>query len=273
MWIVGLIIIVAVIAIGFWIGLQVKPASFPAYAEPSVLSETVPLPDNLPAPVERYFRATIGDQIPVIRSAVITGSGALKFQGVTFHSRWRFVHDAGRNYRHYIETTVFGYPVLTVNEWFLDGKSRLELPFGIVGKGPKTDMAAALGLWAESVWLPSILATDRRVRWEAIDANSARLVIPSGDGEDSLTVTFDPQTGLMSQIEAMRFRDENSVEKILWSNRILGWRAFSGIQVPSPAAITWQDQGFAWFTPVVEDIAYNVDVSEYVRGRGLSGVR
>ncbi|MCC6802913.1 MAG: hypothetical protein IT319_08515, partial [Anaerolineae bacterium] len=58
-------------------------------------------------------------------------------------------------------------------------------------------------------------------------------------------------------------------EQILWSNRISGWREFSGVKVPSPTAITWQDQGFAWFTPVVEDIVHNVDVSEYIRGRGL----
>lgn len=269
MWIVGLIIVVAVIAIAFWIGLQVKTTPFPAYPEPTALGETVPLPTDLPAPVARYLRTVIGEQIPVVHSAVISGSGKLTFQGITFNSRWRFIHDAGHGYRHYIETTVFGYPLLKVNEWFLDGKSRLELPFGIVGEGAKIDAAAALGLWAESVWLPSIFVTDPNVRWETIDNTSARLIIPSGDGEDSLTLAFDPETGLMSQLETLRWRDENSAEKLRWSNQILGWRTFHRIQVPSPTAIRWQDQGFAWFTPVVEDIAYNVDVSAYIRGRGV----
>lgn len=266
MWI---IVIIVVLAAALWLGLRVKPTPFPPYSGQTELTESVPLPDNLPAPVARYFRTAIGDRIPVVRSAVITGTGRLRFQGVTFYSRWRFIHDAGHGHRHYIETTLFGMPLLKVNEWFLDDKSRLELPFGAVGQGEKTDTAAALGLWAESVWLPSVFITDPRVRWEAMDDTHARLVIPSGDGEDSLTVTFDAQTGLMSQIEAMRWRDEKSADKILWSNHISSWRAFHGVQVPSPTAITWQDQGFAWFTLVVEDIAYNVDVSAYIRGRGL----
>ncbi|MFN8451392.1 MAG: DUF6544 family protein [Anaerolineae bacterium] len=270
MWI---IVIVVVLAAALWLGLRVKPTPFPAYAGQTALVESVPLPDNLPVPVARYFKAAVGDRIPVVHSAVISGTGSLKFQGVTFHSRWRFIHDAGYGYRHYIETTLFGMPLLKVNEWYLDGKSRLELPFGIVGQGAKTDTAAALGLWAESVWLPTVFITDPRVRWEAMDDTHARLVIPSGDGEDSLTITFDPQTGLMSQIEALRWRDEKSIDKILWSNHISGWRAFHGIRVPSPTAITWQDQGFAWFTPVVEDVAYNVDVSASCAGAGckLSG--
>jgi hypothetical protein len=46
---------------------------------------------------------------------------------------------------------VLGIPAITVNEHYLDGHSRLELPFGTVENEPKIDMAANLGLWAESI--------------------------------------------------------------------------------------------------------------------------
>ncbi len=266
MWI---LIVVLILLIAGWVGLQVKPTPFPAYRELSLPPKQMTLPGDLPAPVERYFRAALGEQIPVMQSAVITGTGKLTFKGITFNSRWRFIHDAGRGYRHYIETTIFGYPLLKVNERYLDGESRLELPFGIVGAGPKTDTAAALGLWAELVWLPSIFVTDPRVQWEAIDDTSARLIVPSGEGQDSLTVTFDPQTGLMAQIEALRWRDEKDTAKLRWTNRISGWRTFQGVQIPSPASIHWEDMASAWFTPVVEHVVYNTDVSEYIRGRGV----
>jgi ABC-type transport system involved in cytochrome bd biosynthesis fused ATPase/permease subunit len=47
---------------------------------------------------------------------------------------------------------------------------------------------------------------DRRVRWEPIGANTARLVLPFGEEEDSLRVEFDPRTGLMTQMSGMRYR-------------------------------------------------------------------
>lgn len=64
--------LVAVFLVG-WLGLQVKPKPFPAYPEQTPALKTVELPADLPAPVARYYETIIGDQIPVIESAVITG--------------------------------------------------------------------------------------------------------------------------------------------------------------------------------------------------------
>jgi hypothetical protein len=110
--------------------------------------------------VDRYFRSVMGDQVPVINSAVITGRGRLRFSGLTFPARFRFTHKAGQGYRHYIEATWFGFPLLRVNEWYLDRRARLALPVGVVENEPKVDMAANLSLWGESVRLPSILVAD-----------------------------------------------------------------------------------------------------------------
>ena len=127
----------------------------------------------------------MGDRLPTIESAVITGRGQLTFGGITFPARLRFTHVAGKDYRHYIETTWFGRPVLRVDEWYLDGRLRMELPFGVVENEPKVDMAANLALWGESVWLPSILAADPLVRGRAWCGTKRGGVFRSDDGGKS----------------------------------------------------------------------------------------
>jgi hypothetical protein len=263
---IGILVVLA--AIG-WLGLQVQPKPFPAYPEQTLVLNTVELPADLPAPVARYYKTIMGDQIPVIESAVISGRGKLRVFGLRFPARFRFTHIAGQGYRHYIEATIFGYPVMKVNEWYLDGHARMELPVGVIENEPKVDMAANLGLWGESVWLPSIFITDTRVRWEAIDDTTARLVVPFGEEEEPFTVTFDPQTGLIRTMEAMRYREATDEAKIPWRNEPLGWQTFHGIRIPSPAATTWLDEGTPWAVWTIEDAAYNVDASEYIRTRGL----
>lgn len=138
-----------------WGGLQVQPRSLPRVDLAPAVPRTIPLERGLPAPVERFYRALYGDQLPVVDSAIVSGRGHMRVSGVTLPVRFRFTHDAGREYRHHIQATVYGVPVLTVHETYLDGKARLKLPFG-VSEGPNIDQGANLALWAEAIWMPSV---------------------------------------------------------------------------------------------------------------------
>lgn len=249
-------------------GLRIQPQPFLAYPEPSAELATVPLPAELPAPVARYYHTILGEQIPVIETAVMTARGSVRFAGITFPARMRFIYEAGQGYRHYIEATVFGYPLMKVNETYLDGQARMALPMGVIENEPKVDMAANLGLWGESIWLPSIYVTDSRVQWEAVDETTARLIVPFGDGEDSFTVFFDAETGLIQRMEAMRYRDAADTEKILWWFEPQDRVEFQGILVPSPGTVTWADEGTPWLVIDLDDIAYNVDVRNTIRTEG-----
>ena len=263
------IVLVLVLSIGVgWLGLRIKPKAFAPYPQQTPQLQTIPLPEGLPAPVERYYRQLYGDEIPVLTSAVVSGRATLKPFGFALPARFRFIHEAGQGYRHYIEATWFGIPIMKVNEWYLEGNGRLELPFG-VAEGPKTNQGANLGLWAESANLPAIWLTDERVHWEAVDDETALLFVPFGEEEQQFVVRFDPQNGRLRVMEAMRYRDEAS-DKILWlaATQPSETIAAGGADLETVGSATWLDQGQPWALFTTEEIVYNVDVSDYVRVRG-----
>lgn len=262
---VALIILLPLLLV---LGLQIQPRPFSPYPESTPELATIPLPADLPAPVARYYQAIMGDQVPVVDSAVINTRGKLRFSGITFPHRFIFTHDAGQGYRHYIEAALFGVPLMKINERYLDGQARMELPVGVIENEPNVDMAANLGLWGESIWLPSIFLTDPRVRWEAIDDTTARLIVPFEDDEDTFTVFFDAETGLIKRMEAMRYRDADDPQKHLWILEPHGWAEFHGVSVPSPAAVTWADEGTPWLILTLEGVSYNVDVRDYIHAKG-----
>ncbi len=265
----GILITLFIVVIIGLLGLKVRPQSFSPYPVRAPNVETTPLPVDLPAPVERFYRTVYGDQIPVIKSAVISGQARLRLLGITFPGRFRFTHIAGRDYHHYIEATFFGLPVMKVNEYFITGNCRLELPFKTVEGEPNINQAANLGLWAESfVWLPALLVTDPRVQWESIDDQTALLRVPFGEVEESLVAHFDTQSGMLRILEAMRYKEATDKTKTLWVNEAREWRDITGHTLTAVVTTSWIDEGNPWAAWVVEEVVYNTDVSEVIRSSG-----
>lgn len=243
-----IISILAGIVILIWLGLQVKPSPFPPFAEEIPALQTVPLPAGLPAPVERFYRARYGDDIPVIETAVIGGRGTIKLGSVPFPIRFRFIHVAGKNFRSDIDMTLFGKPIMHAMEVFVDGHARGVTPGGVNENEAWFDQSANIRMWAEALdWFPSILVTDPNVRWEPIDDDTALLVVPLGESHDHLIVRFDPADYSVQYIEAMKYKTAD--HKVLWINGI------------------WMDDGRTWLTMDVEEILFNVDVYDNIRER------
>lgn len=261
-------IITGLLALG-WLGLRIKPKPFPPFPQPAGKPKTMPLPEKLPEPVARFYRTLYGDQLPIIESAVLSGPATLRLGGITCPGRFRFVHQAGQNYRHYIEVTLFGRPVMQVNEHYLDGVSRMALPFGVIENNPQVNQAANLALWGEAMWFPALFISDPRARWSPLLAHSARLHVPFGEGEEIFTVWFDPESGLPRMMEAMRFKGADDTAKIPWRNELLNWTTLNGQPIFSVGEVTWLDEDSPWARFCVEEAVFNADVSDTVRASGL----
>lgn len=243
-----------------WFGTRAPITSFDTSVSQSRDIGKVKVPGGLPNPVARYIKAAFGDSIPVIESAIVQGKADLVFNGIPFPGRFRFYHDAGKAYYHYIQLGWFGQPIVTVNERYQDRVAIMEIPGSWVEDDPNTNAAANLGLWAESIWLPSIWFTDTRIRWETVDETSARLIVPDAAPEENLVVRFDPHTDLIIDMTAMRYQTSTSTTRTRWTNRILSWQNFNGILLPASADIQWGSDA-PWATWHVETVSYNVDVS------------
>ncbi len=258
----GLMVKLAVLG---WLGLRAKPKPFPPYpAQPATPPTPAEWPTDLPAPVRRAFEAVLGSQPQVITSAVISGRAKLRIAGIPLNARFRFIHDAGKSYAHRIEVTWFNLPILRVNESFVDGYARMDLgPMGISEGTPQLFQAATLGLWAESIWLPSLFVTDPRLRWVAVDDTHARLFVPAGDHEEVMLFTFDPLTGRIAAVDSLRYRDADASAQMLgWHCVVDDYARFNGSKVPGESSIQWSDMSYPWAEWTVEEVVYNVDVSK-----------
>lgn len=252
-----------------WLGLQIRPTNLPMPNErPKDLGE-ITIPDDLPPVVRRYYQVSLGEDVSKIDSLVVCGRGRANF-GIWMPLRYRLTHKPGYEFERYMEVTWFGIPVLKAVDRFVDGKG-MTGPMGREATGPEVDQGANMILWAEAPLMPSLWLTDPRIRWEEIDWFAARLIFPfdrQGDElredepeEDELIVYFDAETGLISRIFAMRYRDEES-GKIPWYVDFLEWQTKDGMTLPARISVTWDDQGKPWSYWDLDEYFWNVSVED-----------
>lgn len=259
------LIIVSVLVLllaGGWLGLQVKASSFPA-VESGAAPRLIPIPAGLPAPVERFARTIYGESLPEVQSAMVLGRAQLAPTGMPMPTRFRFYYDAARSsHYHDIQVAWFNLTFMRIHERNLEGHVKLDLSIiGKVDDAPKTNHAGIQGYWSEALaWVPAIALTDPRVRWEAVDDTTARLFLPGLDDVEALTVRFDPATGLLSEVETLRYQSEENPDRWRWFNRILAWDTVNGQRVPVRSQTQWREDA-PWATWEVEQVVLNVDVA------------
>jgi hypothetical protein len=259
----------ALLASAGWLGLRVKPTPFPPHPESTPELSTSELSSDLPEPVRRHFRATLGGRVPRIESAVVWGRADFKVGGLWSRMRFKGYYVPGREFRRDMEITWFGVPILRGSDAYLGGEGSLEIT-GLVNtssRGENFDQGQNLAMWAEAPFTtPSVVVLDPRARWEPTDAHTARLVVPFGEREEILRAEFDPESGLMRSMSGMRYRDQEK-SKTPWRGEFSDWRMLHRIKVPHQNVAIWEDQRQPYGIFEIEGTEYNVDVSEKISSK------
>jgi hypothetical protein len=248
-----------------WLGLQVRPLNFPAPAASGRLDETLTVPEDLPAPISRHFQNSFGGQVPLIQTAVIWGHARIKLAGLWIPARYQVYYQAGTAFYRAVQLTWFGQPVITGHSALLNGQGEL-FARGLLNKDERSieiNQSQVLALWAESLYTPSVLLGGSAARWLERDEDSARLMVPFGDGEETLVWRVDPHTGWLVQVNALRQRS-GTPHKVPWRVDYSAWTAYSGVYIPSRLAMAWEDSIGAYAQFEADGAVFNVDISHTV---------
>ncbi len=251
----------ALIVGGFMVVPSAPPPITAAGREPLAAQ---PLPDDLPERVARFYELRYGASVRPPAGVVVSGHGWLRPAGPWYlPARFRFVHDAGNAYAHDIAITWFGLNVLRVDERYVDGRARMALPFGVEEHTPALAQGAALALWAEAVWFPTLWVTHPEVRWEDAGDGAAALFVPFEDGELRALITFD-DAGDIAGLVAERFAGADASEASTWRNEAEDWTVIDAAWRPRVGRVAWDDDP-PWAVFTVTSVQEDVDVDALLR--------
>ena len=213
--------------------------------------------ENLPEPVQRYFKYVLKDGQPYISSVRLTHNGFFKTD-----LKKDFIKISGEQYftaqkPQFIwkgTTSMF-----TARDYFIDDKGGLIATllnvYNVVdAKGSNFDEGELQRWMAESVWFPTNFLPSEYLKWTAIDANSAKLSFHYNTTAFDFIVRFN-RIGEIVEIEGERFMTPEKKEK--WVCKMANYQERNGVKIPISDQAIWRliegDQVYAKFEVLTVD--------------------
>ena len=196
--------------------------------------------EGLPEPVQRYFKHVLKDGQTCISSARLTHDGCFK---PNLEKGW--VTIIGEEY-----FTVYkpGFVwkgntnLFTARDMFIADKGRLVISLLSLikiadAKGDTYNQGELLRWLSESVWFPTNLLPNDRLRWEAIDMHTAKLTFDYNGLSINLIVTIN-SLGEITEMESKRFMKEDKLET--WIVRPSNYTERNNVIIPNTAEALWR---------------------------------
>jgi hypothetical protein len=223
--------------------------------------------NRLPEPVQKYMRYTriVGkDKIHTVRLKQI---GRIRMKP---DAKW-MPFEAEQYYR--TDTPAFIWkanvkfaPLLWISgrDSLIDGKGNmliklLSLIKVVDGSGPELDQGALCRYLNEAMWFPAAYLSDY-IKWEPIDANSARASMTVNGAIASALLKFSDEGKLLDFVAQRFMSSGDKYVKELWSTPVEDYKEFNNIVLPAKGRAVWilKTGDFCYIELELVDIEYNV---------------
>jgi hypothetical protein len=206
--------------------------------------------EGLPAPVQRYFRAVLEDEQPMVAGVRVQHTGTFNMgettdQWKTFTSDQEVVTQRpGFDWNGRV-SMLPGLPV-RVHDAYVAGEGTLHASllglFTVVDMRGTGDVAEGelMRFFAEAAWYPTALLPSQGVRWEAVDDYSAYATLEEDDITITMLFTFNEQ-GLIETVraEARGRAVGGEVIPTPWQGRFWNYHERGGMRVPLDGEVAW----------------------------------
>jgi len=205
---------------------------------------------NLPAPVQRYFRAVLSHGQPMVSAISLEQTGTFNMSET--EERWRpftstqriITRRPGFDWEARI-TLMPGFSV-RVHDAYVAGEGILHASlFGLVSlvnlRGrPELAQGELMRFLAESSWYPTALLPSQGVQWESIDEHSARATLKDGQTTVAVLFRFDENDLVESvRAEARPRTVGDTVVPTPWEGRWWNYQLRDGMRIPMEGEVAW----------------------------------
>ncbi|MCU0610435.1 MAG: hypothetical protein MUE60_01435 [Candidatus Eisenbacteria bacterium] len=205
---------------------------------------------NLPAPVQRYFRAVLTDGQPMVTAVTVHHTGTFNMSETG--ERWRPFVSTQR-----VVTRRPGFDwdgririlpglAVRVHDAYVAGEGLLNatllglIPLVNMRGTPEVAQGELMRFFAEAAWYPTVLLPSQGVQWESVDDCSARATLHDGPIRLSMLFRFD-EDGLIASVRA-EARGRTSGGRVVptpWEGRWNRYALHDGMRIPVEGEVAW----------------------------------
>ncbi len=226
--------------------------------------------ENLPAPVQRYFRLVLKEGAPVIEHAFLLQSGGFRVSPDT--EAWSQMeaeqYFSVRPRAFVWNASIAMMPGLSIKvcDSYVAGRGKMRgkvmslVTLIDTPRASELDEGALQRYLAEAVWFPTALLPSQGVQWEALDAERSKATLSDANSTVSLEFTFNEKGEIVSVYAPNRYREvSGKYEATPWRGRYFDYIDVDGYRIPSKAEVEWQlnEQVYPYWRATVSQVKYD----------------